>query len=53
VEGQNTHFPLVQNGEKNNIKVMEPNLKKRLIKNNDELCVKADFTDGFLKGNGS
>lgn len=31
VEGQNTHFPLVQNGENNNIKVKEPNLKKGLI----------------------
>lgn len=51
VEGQNTHFPLVQNGENNNIKVKEPDLKKRLIMNNDELCVKADATDEFLKGN--
>jgi hypothetical protein len=50
VEGQNTHFLLVQNGE-NNIKVKEPDSKKRLIKNNDELPVKADVTDEFLKGN--
>jgi hypothetical protein len=53
VEGQNTHFPLVQNGENNNIKVNEPDLKKHLIKNNDELPVKADVTDEFLKGNHS
>jgi hypothetical protein len=53
VEGQNTHFLLVQNGEKNNIEVKEPNLRKRLIKNNDELWAKADVTDEFLKGNGS
>lgn len=45
VEGQNTQFPLVKNGEKNNIKVKEPDLKKHLIKNNDELCVKADVTN--------
>lgn len=51
VEGQNTHFPLIQNDENNNIKVKEPDLKNRLIKNDDELCVKADVTDKFLKGN--
>jgi hypothetical protein len=51
VEGQNTHFPLVQNGENNNINVKEPDSKKCLIKNNNELPVKADVTDEFLKGN--
>jgi hypothetical protein len=51
VEGQNTHIPLVQNGKNNNIKVKEPDLKNRLIKNNDELCVKADVTNEFINRN--
>jgi hypothetical protein len=49
VEEQNTHFPLIQNGKNNNIEVKEPDLKKCLIKNNDELRVKADVKDEFLK----
>lgn len=51
VEGQNTYFPLVKNGDNNNIKVKEPNSKKRLIKNNHELSAKADVKNEFLKGN--
>lgn len=33
------------------MKVKEPDFKKHLIENNDELCVKADVTNEFLKSN--
>ena len=51
VERQNTHFPLVKNGDNNNIKEKEPDSKKHLIKNNHELSAKAHVTNEFLKGN--